>query len=357
MKATNSLFTGLAQAVVAAFKKRKVTLPRDDDSDVVYYSKTGGEIVVLTDKLRFLNKGCVVSNPEKDISADGTAVDPWSLCTIEQVEALKALLKVLPVWSTGMLMSINVSQTSFPVLQASSMDRHIAPGSSFQIPAGSFYVFLVIAITVWVILYDRVIIPAASKLSGKPVRLGVMARMGIGISISTLAMVVSAIVEHVRRGRAMREGLADDPRAVVHMSAMWLVPQYCLQGLAEAFNAIGQTEFYYTEFPKSMSSIAACLSGLGMAVANVLAIPIVNAVDKITSRGGKPSWVSNNINRGHYDKYYWLLAFISFANIFYFLACSWAYGPLTERGTKDQRSQESRPTPIKEQEMGKQEKV
>jgi peptide/histidine transporter 3/4 len=115
---------------------------------------------------------------------------------------------------------------------------------------------------------------------------------------------------------------------------MWLVPQYCLNGLAEAFNAIGQTEFYYSEFPKSMSSIAAALFGLGMAVANLLASAILSAVDKLTSRGGKESWVSNNINKGHYDNYYWLLAIMSSVNLLYFLVCSWAYGPCVERVIK-----------------------
>ncbi|KAJ0075907.1 hypothetical protein Patl1_34254 [Pistacia atlantica] len=328
MQASTSLFTGFAQVAVVAYKNRKLPLP-PPNSTRCYHRKKGSEVLVPTKKLRFLNKACIIRNPEQDIAADGSASNPWRLCTIEQVEELKALLKVIPLWSTGIMMSINISQNSFPVLQASSMDRHIT--SSFQIPAGSFGMFTVIALAIWVVLYDRAILPLASKIKGKPVRLGVKLRMGIGLFLSCLGMVVSGIVENARRRKAIREGYLNNPRAVLDMSAMWLIPQHLLNGFAEAFNAIGQTEFYYSEFPKSMSSIASALFGLGMAVANLLASLIVSTVNDLTSKGGKESWVSSNINKGHYDNYYWLLAILSLINMIYFLACSWAYGPCVER--------------------------
>lgn len=57
-----------------------------------------------------------------------------------------------------------------------------------------------------------------------------------------------------------------------------------------------------------MSSIATSLYSLGAALGNLVASLIVSIVDDVTSRDGKESWVSDNINKGHYDKYYWLLA-------------------------------------------------
>ncbi|KAF8025603.1 hypothetical protein BT93_F2444 [Corymbia citriodora subsp. variegata] len=337
-KANKSLFTGFAQVIAVAYKNRKLDFPSQGlDGFRRYHQKKGLESVLPTNKLRFLNKACIIKDPENDITPDGMASNPWSLCTVQQVEELKALIKVVPLWSTGIMLSINVSQTSFPLLQASSMDRHIT--SSFQIPAGSFGTFTIITLSIWVILYDRVVLPLASKVRGKPVRLGVKLRMGIGLLLSCMAMVVSAIVEHVRRNRALQEGLREDPHAVVRMSAMWLVPQYCLNGFAEAFVAIGQTEFYYSEFPRSMSSIAASLFGLGMAVANLLASAIVTAVDGLTSGRTRTSWVSSNINEGRYDNYYWLLAIMSLVNVFYFLFCSWIYGPCASSSMNVQEQQ------------------
>ncbi|KAF8400828.1 hypothetical protein HHK36_014130 [Tetracentron sinense] len=331
MKASKSLFNGFAQVIVVTYKNRSLSFPSQNTTGI-YHHKKGSDLVAPTNKLRFLNKACIIRNPEKDINPDGSASDPWTLCTVEQVEELKALIKVIPLWSTGIMISVNISQSSFPLLQAKSMDRHVT--SNFEIPAGSFGMFTILSLTLWIGVYDRVILPLASKIRGKPAHLGVKERMGIGLLLSCMAMVVSAVVETVRRRTAIREGFMNDAHALVNMSAMWLVPQYCISGLAEAFNAIGQTEFYYSEFPKSMSSIAASLFGLGMAVANLLASLILSTVDEVTKRGGKESWVSNNINRGHYNYYYWLLAIFSSINFVYFLGCCWAYGPCEEQGIR-----------------------
>lgn len=277
---------------------------------------------------RFLNKACIIRNPE-EVSSDGIALNPWTLCSVDQVEELKVLIKVIPLWSAGIMMSINISQSSFPYLQALSMDRHLT--SNFEIPAGSFGLFAIIVLFVWIVIYDRVVLPVASKIRGKPVHIGVKTRMGIGLFFSFLGMVVSATVEHIRRRKAIQQGYLNNPSAVIDMSAYWLVPQYVLNGLAEAFNAIGQTEFYYSQFPKSMSSIASCLFGLGMAFANLLASLILSTVDHATKSGGKESWTSSNINKGHYENYYWLLAILSAINIVYFMFCSWAYGSCVEQ--------------------------
>ncbi|XWS11947.1 hypothetical protein CRYUN_Cryun37aG0048600 [Craigia yunnanensis] len=330
-KASKSLLTGFVQVIVVAYKNRNLTFPLPNSSGN-YYHKRDSKIVAPTDKLRFLSKACIIKNPEQDIASDGSASNPWSLCTVEKVEELKALIKVLPLWSTGIIMSINLSQNSFPVLQASSMDRYLT--KRFQIPAGSYGMFNIISLALWLILYDRVVLPMASKIKGKPVRIGVKLRMGIGLFLTCMAMVVSALVENSRRRKAIRDGFLNNPRAVLDMSAMWLVPQFCLNGLAEAFTAIGQTEFFYSELPKSMSSIAAALFGLGLAVANLLASVVVSIIDNITSRGGKESWVSSNINKGRIDSYYWVLAILSFINLLYYFLCAWSYGPYGEQAMK-----------------------
>ncbi|CAH8320458.1 unnamed protein product [Eruca vesicaria subsp. sativa] len=331
---SKSLFTGLAQAAVAAYVNRKLMLPGHSDSYGCYHHLKDSELKAPSDKLRFLNKACVIRNRDEDIGSDGLALNPWRLCTTDQVEELKALVKVIPVWSTGIMMSINVSQNSFQLLQANSMDRRLSNDSTFKIPAGSFGMFTIIALISWVVLYDRAILPLASKIRGRPVRINVKIRMGLGLFISFLAMAVSATVEHYRRRTAISQGLKDNATATVNISAMWLVPQYVLHGLAEALTGIGQTEFFYTEFPKSMSSIAAALFGLGMAVANILASVILNVVKNSSKKGGV-SWIEDNINKGHYDYYYWVLAVLSFVNVIYYVACSWSYGPTVDEVRND----------------------
>lgn len=249
---------------------------------------------------------------------------------MDQVEDLKVLIGIIPLWSTGILVCAALSQ-SFYVLQLSSMDRHLTP--TFEVPAGSFGAVLVVSLIMWTILYDRVLLPLISKCRGKPTRLSGKTRMGIGILFCTFSLAVSAIVESYRRAVAIKEGFSDDPNAVVNMSAFWTLPRYIFLGMTEAFNAIGQIEFFYSELPKVMSSVATSLFGLSMSIGNLAASFIMTIVDNFTKAAGVESWVSSNINKGHNDYYYWLLCGLLVANFLYFLACSKSYGPSKEEAT------------------------
>ncbi|KAK0597656.1 hypothetical protein LWI29_027291 [Acer saccharum] len=348
MKTTGNIMTGFVQVIVVSFKNRKLSLPPRDSSGGWYHQRKGSELILPTDNLRCLNKACIIRNPDQDISPDGSALNPWSLCTIDRVEELKVLIRVMPLWSTGIIMSLIVSQNTFPILQAGSMNRHIG---SFEFPAGSFGMFTIISLFIWVFFYERVILPLASKIVGKPVRLGTKLRMGMGLFFSCMSMVASGSVESIRRRKAVQEGFTNNPQGVLSMSAFWLVPQHCFTGLAEAMNSIGQTEFYYSEFPKSMSSIASSLFGLAMALASLLATVIISTIDNATSKGGKESWVSSNINKAHYDYYYWLLAILCFLNLLYFFVCSWAYGPCKKLVVTDARNEPNGSNDEEEQEL------
>ncbi|XP_022996588.1 protein NRT1/ PTR FAMILY 1.2-like [Cucurbita maxima] len=323
---SSSWCAGLVQVFVAAYKKRHMQVSSTGTSEM-YHHKNGSPLAMPSDKLRFLNKACIIRNSEDELASDGRASNPWILCTVEQVEDLKTLIRIMALWSTGILVCAALSQP-FYVLQVASMDRHLTP--TFEIPAGSFGAVFVVSLILWIMLYDRLILPLVSSCRGKPTRLSGKTRMGIGILLCTFSLAVTAVVESNRRALAIKEGFSDDPAAVVNMSAFWTLPRYILLGMAEAFNVIGQIEFFYYELPKAMSSVATSLFGLSMSVGNLTASFIMTTVDNFTKAAGVKSWVSSNINQGHSDYYYWLLFGLVFANFLYFLACSRSYGPSKE---------------------------
>ncbi|KAK6788980.1 hypothetical protein RDI58_012779 [Solanum bulbocastanum] len=316
VKAKESLLIGLLQAVVAAFRKRNTRLPLTDCDDY-YRWPLESEVLTPSNDLRCLNRACMIEDPQRDLNPDGSASNPWNLSSLEQVESLKAIVRVLPMWSTGFMIYVTMNQFSFSVLQAKTMDRHIIP--QFELPAASFSVFMIFALTIWITFYDRVLVPLLSKYTGRPRGLSPVTRMGIGLLVSCMSMALSAITESIRKQKAIEEGHEDDPHALVNMSAMWLVPQYLLLGVAEAAHAVGQIEFFYSLFPKSMSSIASAMYTIGTAVSSLVGSILVSGVDWLTSTGGKTSWLSSNINKGHLDYYFWLLAFLSLLNFFYFV--------------------------------------
>lgn len=101
--------------------------------------------------------------------------------------------------------------------------------------------------------------------------------------MSFLSMAVAAIVEGSQRDRALKQGYYNDSLATVQMSALWLAPQHCLTGIPDGLNIVAQIEFYYTEFPGSMSSIASTVHVVRLSVASFL----LSSIDDLTGRGGK----------------------------------------------------------------------
>jgi len=353
-KASSSLFTGFVQVVVAAFRNRKLNLSHSSIEQ--YYHSDDSEFQVPTDNLRYtsvntmmtisfasmldypnhlsltflstlcrcLNRACIIIDPDRDVNLDGSASNPWRLCTVDQV-VTESSARVIPIWTTGIMMHINLNQNSFATLQANTMDRNIL---NFELPAGSLNVFLVLTLTIWLTFYDRILLPLLARFTGRPRGgLSPKVRIGIGLPVPVAARAMSAVVETIRRKTAIEEGLEDEPDGVVNMSLVWLLPPIILLGLAEAFNSIGQIEFYYSQFPKSMSTIAVALFTFGTAVADLIGSGLVDVVDRVTSKGGKEGWLSSNLNKGRLDDYYWLITVLSIINFVYYLVCFWAYGP------------------------------
>ncbi|KAG7608891.1 MFS transporter superfamily [Arabidopsis suecica] len=248
-------------------------------------------------------------------SLTGNSRNPWKLCRVQQVEDLKSLINVIPIWSTGIILSlVTACQVSFIVLQAKTMDRHTFI-QGFEIPPGSYGIFLVISFLLFLGLYDLVIVPLLSWALREPFRLGVMVRMWAGYVISVLCISALAATEYARRKTARDE-------SGTKLSAMWLLPYMILGGIAEALNTIAQNEFFYSELPKTMSSVATTLSSLNMAAASLISSWIITIVD-VTTYG---SWITENIDEGHLDYYYWLLVGLSLLNVLYFVWCKKSYG-------------------------------
>ncbi|KAI9128555.1 hypothetical protein K1719_000038 [Acacia pycnantha] len=291
---------------------------------VVGFGITVGLMLFYT--FMFLNKACIIKNRVKDLDSNRKPINPWNLRTVRQVEELKILIKVIPIWSTSLIVSIIISQYTFLVVQAGTMNRHLI--FNFEIPAPNLTAFSIISMTIWVTIYDRVLVPLLSRSKHPRIRRGftLKQRMGIGLALTVIAIAIASQVERKRRSLAVEERLVGNPKGVVNMSVWWLVPQLCITGLAEGFNITAQIEFYYTHFPKSMSSVAMPFFYAGWGIGNVLGSVIVKTVKVVTERRGRNSWLASSPNNSHYDYYYGLHTILGVINLLYFFVCSWTYG-------------------------------
>ncbi|KAJ6909433.1 protein NRT1/ PTR FAMILY 2.7-like isoform X2 [Populus alba x Populus x berolinensis] len=230
---------------------------------------------------------------EDDRKSDGSYSSSWWLCTVEEVEDLKTLIKIMPLWSSGILLSTTIAMiNSLTVLQALTMDRHLGP--HFKIPAGSFLVFSILATAISISIIDRFLLPIWEKLTRRSLK--PLQQIGIGHVINIFAMVGSALVE-TRRLRVVRTHHLnrEPPGSVVPMSGLWLMVQFIVIGVGEAFHFPGQVALYYQEFPKSLRSTSTAMISLLIGMGYYPSTAIIDSVRRSTG------WLPDNINDGRLD--------------------------------------------------------
>jgi len=247
----------------------------------------------------------------------------WRLSTVHRVEELKSIIRLIPIWSVGILVVTSASHNyTFAIMQAKSMDRHITP-QGFQIPAATMSIFSVAAMLVGLAFYDRVFVPIARRFTGRPNGITYLQRIGIGLAIPILSNVAAAIVETKRKAVAADHGLSDQKNAVVPFSVFWLVPQYAINGFADGFTSVGHLEFLYDQSPESMRTTAIALFSLAGSIGNYMGTALVTVVSDYTKKRG--NWLQDNINRGKLDSYYWLVTVLQVVNLGYYLVCARFY--------------------------------
>ncbi|KAM5551704.1 protein NRT1/ PTR FAMILY 5.4-like [Rosa sericea] len=306
-----SPFTKVAQVFVAAVRKRHTEVTTGDSSGVYFGDDTSPQqplSSVHTNQFRFLDKAMVIDH----LDASSETINPWRLCSLDQVEQVKLLLRLIPIWIFCLMFAVVQSfvQTFF-TKQGSTMIRSIG---SFQLPQASLLIFVGLTIIVVIPIYDRAFVPTARKFTGHPSGITMLQRIGTGLLISIITMVVAAVVE-AKRVKIIRDhNLLDNPKAIVPMRVWWLVPQYVISGLSDVFAFVGIQELFYDQMPEAMRSLGAAFYLSVTGVGNFISSGIITLVQVISSKYGE-KWISDNINRAHLDYFYWVIAALSTLNL------------------------------------------
>ncbi|KAJ1262889.1 hypothetical protein BS78_09G143600 [Paspalum vaginatum] len=318
MPPAGSPLVRLAQVATAAFKKRKAVVP---DPSLLYQDKeldagisTTGRLL-HTDQLKFFDKAAIVT--DVDVLPSGQP-NLWRLSTVHRVEELKSIIRILPICAAGIILVTSASHNhSFAIQQARTMDRSITP--HFSIPPASMLIFTNLAMLLTLAFYDRVLVRVLRRFTGRPNGITHLQRTGVGLTIAMLSNAVAAVVERKRKSVAAASGLLDAPKAILPISVFWLVPQYAIHGIANAFMDVGRMEFLYDQAPESMRSTAAALYWLTFSMGSYLGTLLVTIVHEKTQRTGQ--WLPDNLNRGKLDNYYWLVVVMEVVNLIYFFIC------------------------------------
>ncbi|KAI5683634.1 hypothetical protein M9H77_04862 [Catharanthus roseus] len=335
-----SPLTSIAQVIVAAIRKRDLELPEQPWVFLFDHvpNNSINTRIAYTDQFRFLSKAGMIT-PEDEINSDGSATNPWRLCSIQQIEEVKCVVRVIPIWVAGVIYYISVVQEqNYAVFQALQSNRQLGH-TDFHIPAASYILFAMLSITIWLPIYDRIILPWLRKLTKNEDGLTLLQKMGIGLIIAIATMLISGLIEGRRKLLLVTNpssiGTIPGKGLISSMSGMWLIPQVALSGLSEAFTVIGENELFYKQFPENMRSIASAFLFVGLAVSSYLSSCFSSVIHRTTN------WLTDDLNIGKLDYFYYSVGVMQIVNLGYFLVCAkWYQYKGTDRSKRPQEMQE-----------------
>ncbi|XP_021912699.1 protein NRT1/ PTR FAMILY 7.1 [Carica papaya] len=304
----------VAQVFVATVRKWEIEPADPDDLFEVEGSESaikGSRKILHSNDFEFLDKAATIT--ESDMNE---AENPWRLCTVTQVEEAKCVMKMIPIWLCTIIYSVVFTQmASLFVEQGDVMNSRVG---NFHLPAASMSAFDICSVLISTGIYRRILVPVAGKLSGNPKGLTELQRMGIGLIIGMLAMIAAGITELERLKHVTPNEKSSS------LSIFWQVPQYVLVGSSEVFMYVGQLEFFNGQAPDGIKSFGSSLCMASISLGNYVSSLLVNMVMGITARGNKDGWIPENLNRGHMDRFYFLIAVLTgFDFVIYVFCARW----------------------------------
>ncbi|KAL6275238.1 hypothetical protein ACE6H2_018839 [Prunus campanulata] len=316
----------VAQVFVAAFRKWKVVPASPENLYEVEGSESaikGSRKILHSKEIMFLDKAATIT--EMDQSGPN---NPWRVCTVTQVEEAKCVLKMLPIWLCTIIYSVVFTQmASLFVEQGDVMEAHIG---NFHLPAASMSIFDIFSVFICTGIYRHIVVPVSGRLSGNPKGLSELQRMGIGLIIGLLSMVAAGATE-VARLKHVQPG-----QKVSSLSIFWQIPQYVLVGASEIFMYVGQLEFFNGQAPDGIKSLGSSLCMASISLGNYVSSLLVTIVMMITARGENPGWIPNNLNEGHLDRFYFLIAILTALDFVVYVFCAKRYKGINLQGPEQE---------------------
>lgn len=331
---TGSPLTTIAKVLIAAALARRGCAPSSSNgavidrapsptgsTDMKEYCKPGdmeeitvsGAAIVASSpaepsrELAFLNRAVQCQPPRHGRLA----------CTVQEVEDVKIVLMVLPIFLSTIMLNCCLAQLStFSVEQAATMDTRVG---SLTVPPASLPVFPVTFIIILAPVYDHVIVPFARRVTGTEMGITHLQRIGTGLVVSIVAMAVAAVVEVKRKNVASHNGMLDSTKPLP-ITFFWIAFQYLFLGSADLFTLAGLLEFFFSEAPARMRSLATSLSWASLALGYYLSSVLVSIVNSATGRGDHRPWLQGaSLNHYHLERFYWVMCVLSTINYLFFL--------------------------------------
>ncbi|KHN42621.1 Nitrate transporter 1.5 [Glycine soja] len=321
-KPSGNPLSRFSQVLVAASRKSKVQMSSNGEDlfnmDAKEASNNANRKILHTHGFKFLDRAAFISS--RDLGDQkGLGYNPWRLCPVSQVEEVKCILRLLPIWLCTIIYSVVFTQmASLFVEQGAAMKTKL---SNFRIPPASMSSFDILSVAVFIFFYRRVLDPFVGKLKKTDSKgLTELQRMGVGLVIAVLAMVSAGLVECYRLKYAKQGCIHCNDSST--LSIFWQIPQYAFIGASEVFMYVGQLEFFNAQTPDGLKSFGSALCMTSISLGNYVSSLLVSVVMKISTEDHMPGWIPGNLNKGHLDRFYFLLAALTSIDLIAYIACA-----------------------------------
>ncbi|KAG8650390.1 hypothetical protein MANES_07G035900v8, partial [Manihot esculenta] len=312
---TECLFSIVFRVFKVAVLKRFRSYPTNG---CVHFEKDSNEVLLLPHNPIFrafscLDKAAIPETPFPDQERQ-----QGKLCTIEEVNRVKKLLGLLPMWTTLLIYAlVEATGSTFFIGQVYDSSNAIK-FFGFTLPIHAFSALESLVSSTVPYLFN-VLIPKQWNKNKEKRQLIALLRIGLAMMCSILCCVTASKVE-VHRLNSIHN--------LTSMSKFWLFPQFILLGIMEGLVRDGLCGFFYSQVDESMkhyeSSLNDCVLGIGK---------FLSVICVVTFKG----YFGDSVDKSRLDKYYLTLAALSCGNLLFYVlvACIYSWKESTPQTVMD----------------------
>ena len=247
---------------------------------------------------------------------------PYNDDLVEEVKTVYSVLVFLPFMTMYWL--VYTARYSLFYSQGCQMDYYIG---SFEMPIAMLQDANCISVFILIPLFDRLVYPWLKESAH--CNFGMLRKIGAGYFVLALAMITAGLVE-IRRKESKTLSITstcDSSVYISELSVLWQIPQYLLVGVSEVFAGIVSFEFFSGQAPESMKAIVYSLNLVVIGMGYLIGTLLTWIVDLWT-----PEWIPDNLDDGHLEYYYFLIAVMMLLTLPVFILCArrYTYAPGTD---------------------------
>ncbi|XP_042048176.1 protein NRT1/ PTR FAMILY 5.11-like [Salvia splendens] len=225
-------------------------------------------------------------------------------CSDVQVEKVKRLIKMLPMWSCFLTLSLVAASGSTFFFEEASV---IEDGGVINNDNKILILANVVRFTNFMgsVISNCIITKLRDRMKFNQQRMELV-KIGMGMLCCVPCCIVAWRLASLRRN--------------YYINVYWLTPQFILLGLMQGLSEDGLESFYESQASKSLLSFGPPFGELVMGIGKFMSMPCV-LIFSMKSLG----WFKKDIHASRLDKYYIFLAVLSLLNFVLYCFFGWWY--------------------------------